>query len=150
MFDTISILVVLLKNLYSELGVRELANRINPFISFAVLHTEIYLHMPLLSRLHIFSQSELSILFTSNKNVRLRDILYILPKQDYWTNLPMCCMVGIFIIFRDFFSYNFGGRFYANTDVTLSINMCCFTFVIFLPTFYRDFFKIFRRSFLQF
>ena len=129
-------LALLLKNLYTELGVRELANRINPFISFAVLHTEIYLHMPLLSRLHIFSQSELSILFTSNKNVRLRDILYILPKQDFWTKVPMCCP-GMFlsIFFATFCPTNLEGGFYINTDVTLSMNMCCFTFVIFLPTF---------------
>ena len=104
-------LMLLLKNLCTELGVRELANRINPFISFAVLHTEIYLHMPLLSRLHIFSQSELSILFTSNKNVRLRDILYILPKQDFLDKSSDVLSGDVFIyIFRDFLSYKFGGR----------------------------------------
>ena len=102
---------LLLKNLYTELGVRELANRINPFISFAVLHTEIYLHMPLLSRLHIFSQSELSILFTSNVNVRLRDILYILPKQDFLDKSTAVLSADVFIyIFRDFFPTSLEGR----------------------------------------
>ena len=48
----------------------------------------------------------------------------------------MCCP-GMFlsIFFATFCPINLEGGFYINTDVTLFMNMCCFTFVIFLPTF---------------